>query len=140
MALFTNPPESKMTEAHAYLDPGSSVSGKLEFEGPALIYGHIEGEIDATDVVMIGEGAVLTAQVKAASVLIAGIIKGAARGRRSRFRRDLPRARRSQGRGFWGATVAEILKKDVRSQSVNSPHEDTRTTKHSRLPKVLTRR
>ena len=101
MALFTNPPESKMTEAHAYLDPGSSVSGKLEFEGPALIYGHIEGEIDATDVVMIGEGAVLTAQVKAASVLIVG----AARGRRSSFRRDLPRARRSQGRGFWGATA-----------------------------------
>jgi DNA-binding transcriptional LysR family regulator len=36
--------------------------------------------------------------------------------------------------------LAEILKKNVRSQCTNSPREGTRTTSRSRLPKVLTRR
>jgi cytoskeletal protein CcmA (bactofilin family) len=63
-------------EARAYLDQGSKVSGKLTFEGPARIDGHVDGEITAKDGVMIGESAVVTAQIKAASIIVAGKVSG----------------------------------------------------------------
>jgi cytoskeletal protein CcmA (bactofilin family) len=63
-------------EARAYLDKGSKISGKLFFEGPVRIDGQVDGEISANDAVLIGEGAVVTAQLKAASVVIAGKISG----------------------------------------------------------------
>lgn len=63
-------------EARAYLDQGSKVSGKLSFEGPARIDGQIDGEISAKDSLMIGESAVVTAQIKAASIIVAGKVSG----------------------------------------------------------------
>ncbi len=63
-------------EARAYLDQGSKVTGKLSFEGPARIDGQVDGEITAKDSVMIGESAVVTAQIKAASIIVAGKISG----------------------------------------------------------------
>jgi cytoskeletal protein CcmA (bactofilin family) len=63
-------------EARAYLDKNSKISGKLFFEGPVRIDGQVDGEISASDAVVIGEGAVITAQVKAASVVIAGKVSG----------------------------------------------------------------
>lgn len=69
-------PSPAPLEARAYLDQGSKVSGKLTFEGPARIDGQVDGEITAKDSVMIGESAVVTAQVKAASVIVAGKISG----------------------------------------------------------------
>jgi DNA-binding transcriptional LysR family regulator len=45
-----------------------------------------------------------------------------------------------EGAGPGVGQLAEILRQDVRNQCTNSPHEGTRTTKRSRLPKVLTRR
>jgi cytoskeletal protein CcmA (bactofilin family) len=62
-------------EARAYLDQGSKVS-KLSFEGPARIDGQIDGEISAKDSLMIGESAVVTAQIKAASIIVAGKVSG----------------------------------------------------------------
>jgi cytoskeletal protein CcmA (bactofilin family) len=49
---------------------------KLFFEGPVRIDGHVEGEISSNDVVVIGESGVVTAQLSAASVVIAGKITG----------------------------------------------------------------
>ena len=63
-------------DARAYLDKGSKISGKLFFEGPVRIDGQVDGEISANDSVTIGEGAIVTAQLKAASVVIAGKISG----------------------------------------------------------------
>ncbi len=63
-------------EARAYLDQGSKVSGKLTFEGPARIDGQVDGEISAKDSVIIGESAVVTAQIKAASIIVAGKVSG----------------------------------------------------------------
>jgi cytoskeletal protein CcmA (bactofilin family) len=48
------------------------VSGKLNFEGPARIDGQVDGEITAMDSLMIGENAVLTAQIRAGSIIVAG--------------------------------------------------------------------
>ena len=58
--------------ARAYLDQGSKISGKLKFEGPVQIDGQVDGEISAKDRLMIGESAVVTAQINASSIIVAG--------------------------------------------------------------------
>jgi cytoskeletal protein CcmA (bactofilin family) len=63
-------------DARAYLDKGSKISGKLFFEGPVRIDGQVDGEISANDAVVIGESAIVTAQLKASSIVIAGKISG----------------------------------------------------------------
>ncbi len=63
-------------ESRAYLDQGCKVSGKLSFEGPARIDGQIDGEIHSKDSLMIGESAVVTAQIKATSIVVAGKVSG----------------------------------------------------------------
>jgi len=60
----------------AFLGKGSRISGKVAFEGPARIEGHIEGEITAQDTLTIGEGAVITAQITGNSVVIQGRVTG----------------------------------------------------------------
>ncbi len=64
------------SEGRAYLDRGSKIIGKISFEGPARIDGEVDGEINAKDSLMIGESAVVTAQIRAASVSIAGKVSG----------------------------------------------------------------
>jgi cytoskeletal protein CcmA (bactofilin family) len=63
-------------EGRAYLDRGSKISGKISFEGPARIDGEVDGEINAKDSLTIGETAVVTAQIRAASVSVAGKVSG----------------------------------------------------------------
>ena len=63
-------------EAGSYLGQGSKVRGKLNFEGPARIEGQIDGEIIAKDSIMIGESAVVSGPIKAASVIVAGKVSG----------------------------------------------------------------
>jgi cytoskeletal protein CcmA (bactofilin family) len=60
----------------AYLGKGSRVTGKLSFEGPAQIDGHVDGEINAQDTLTIGEGAVVNAQITGASVIVHGRVTG----------------------------------------------------------------
>ena len=59
----------------AYLDRGTKITGKLHFEGPAKIDGHVEGEIKGKDIT-IGESAVVTAQITAESVVVCGKVDG----------------------------------------------------------------
>jgi cytoskeletal protein CcmA (bactofilin family) len=68
--------QAPATETRAYLDGGTRISGKLSFEGPTRIDGHVDGEISAKDALTIGESAVVTAQIKAASIVVAGKISG----------------------------------------------------------------
>jgi cytoskeletal protein CcmA (bactofilin family) len=63
-------------EGRAYLDRGSRIQGKISFEGPARIDGEVDGEINAKESLVIGESAVVTAQIRAASVSVAGKVSG----------------------------------------------------------------
>ncbi len=63
-------------EGHALLDRGSKVSGKISFEGPARIDGEIDGELSGKDGLVIGEGAVVSAQIRATSVTVSGKVSG----------------------------------------------------------------
>src|SRR5262245_60263906 len=72
-------PTATMTSARdvqAHLGHGSRVEGKLTFEGSVRIDGQVEGEISAQDMVIIGEGAGLTAQISANTVVVQGRITG----------------------------------------------------------------
>lgn len=63
-------------EGRACLDRGSKITGKVSFEGPARIDGEVDGEINAKDSLVISESAVVTAQIRAASVSVAGKVSG----------------------------------------------------------------
>jgi cytoskeletal protein CcmA (bactofilin family) len=69
-------PSPAPVEARAFLDQGSKVTGKLSFESPARVDGQVDGEIIAKDGLIIGESAVVTAQIKAASIIVAGKVSG----------------------------------------------------------------
>src|ERR1700693_458807 len=65
-----------ISNSTAYLDAGSRISGKLYFETSARIDGQVEGEINSKDSLAIGESAVVSAQIKADSVVVAGKVSG----------------------------------------------------------------
>lgn len=70
------PTVAPSSESRAYLDSGSKINGKVQFEGPARIDGQVEGEIVAKDSLTVGESAVITAQIKAVAVVIGGKVSG----------------------------------------------------------------
>jgi len=69
-------PEDVSGGSNAFLGKGSRVVGKLTFEGPVRIEGHVEGEITAQDALTIGEGAVVNAQIVGNAVVIQGRVTG----------------------------------------------------------------
>jgi cytoskeletal protein CcmA (bactofilin family) len=75
-SVGARPAAMTSSDSGAYLDAGSKISGKLHFETPARIDGQVDGEINAKDSLTIGESAVVSAQVRAASVIVAGKVSG----------------------------------------------------------------
>jgi len=67
---------SSARDVQAHLGHGSRVEGKLTFEGSVRVDGQIEGEISAQDTIIVGEGAELTAQIQANTVVIQGRVTG----------------------------------------------------------------
>jgi cytoskeletal protein CcmA (bactofilin family) len=63
-------------EVQAYLGKGSRVSGKLNFDGTVRVDGQVEGEISAQDTLIVGERAVVTAQINGNTVVIRGKVTG----------------------------------------------------------------
>ena len=60
----------------AFLGKGCRVTGKLVFEGAVRIEGQVEGEITAQDALVIGESAVVNAQINGTSIVIHGKVTG----------------------------------------------------------------
>jgi cytoskeletal protein CcmA (bactofilin family) len=58
------------TEITALLGRGTRFEGKLHFEGRVRIDGVFRGEIQSDDVLIIGEGAEVDAEIDVASVII----------------------------------------------------------------------
>jgi cytoskeletal protein CcmA (bactofilin family) len=57
---------------------GMSIVGKIECNGPARVFGRIEGELRASDL-LIGEGATIDGSVIAQNVTVCGHVKGTIR-------------------------------------------------------------
>jgi cytoskeletal protein CcmA (bactofilin family) len=66
----------ELAEIKAYLGRGSRVSGKLNFDGAVRVDGHVEGEISAQDMLIVGERAVVTAQINGNTIIIKGKVTG----------------------------------------------------------------
>jgi len=60
----------------AFLGKGTTITGKLVFEGPGRIEGKVEGEIAAHDTLTIGEGATVNAKVTGTSIIVEGQVTG----------------------------------------------------------------
>lgn len=60
------------TEITALLGRGTRFEGKLHFEGRVRIDGTFKGEISSSDVLIIGDGADVDAQIEAGVVIIKG--------------------------------------------------------------------
>ncbi|MFQ5666777.1 MAG: polymer-forming cytoskeletal protein [Candidatus Binatia bacterium] len=60
----------------AHLGKGSRIEGKLQFEGSVKIDGDVDGEIQAQQAVIVGESAVLNAQINAQTVIVKGKVTG----------------------------------------------------------------
>jgi cytoskeletal protein CcmA (bactofilin family) len=69
-------PSGDTARETAFLGKGTRLSGKISFEGTARIEGQVEGEIVANDTLLIGESALLNAQINGATVVIHGKVTG----------------------------------------------------------------
>ena len=65
-------PALPATEITALLGRGTHFEGKLHFEGRLRIDGSFRGEIQSPDVLVIGEGAEVVAEIDVATVIIKG--------------------------------------------------------------------
>src|SRR5687768_7160829 len=63
-------------EVHTLLGKGSEFEGKLTFEGQVRIDGKFSGQIFTKDVLVIGDGARVNAEVNAGTVIIHGQVEG----------------------------------------------------------------
>jgi cytoskeletal protein CcmA (bactofilin family) len=65
------------------LGRGSEFEGKLSFEGTVRVDGKLSGEIFTEDVLIIGEGAEVRAEINVGAVVIEGVVQGNIHAKRS---------------------------------------------------------
>lgn len=75
--------EGLVSEINTLLGRGTSFEGKLTFEGTVRIDGKLKGEVFSDDVLIIGEGAVVEAEIDIGEVIIQGTVVGNVRAKRS---------------------------------------------------------
>ncbi len=62
------------------LGPDTAVSGRLSFTVPTRIDGRLRGEVRATDLLVVGEDAVVEGVVRALKLVVLGEVRGDIRG------------------------------------------------------------
>jgi cytoskeletal protein CcmA (bactofilin family) len=77
------PREITVGEIRTLLGEGSDFEGKLTFEGAVRINGKFKGEIFSDDVLIIGEGAHVEAEIDIGEVIIQGTMVGNIRAKRA---------------------------------------------------------
>ena len=75
--------ESVVGEISTLLGRGSEFEGKLTFEGTVRIDGVLKGEVFSEDVLIIGEGARVEAEIDVGAIIIQGTVIGNIRAKRS---------------------------------------------------------
>ena len=77
---FRRKPSSE--EISGFLDQGTAVTGELQFSGTLRIDGNFHGSITTSDVLVVGEHAVIHADIKVGEMEIHGRVFGNIEGRR----------------------------------------------------------
>jgi cytoskeletal protein CcmA (bactofilin family) len=80
MVTATKPALGEIT---TLLGRGAAFEGKLTFEGTVRIDGKFKGEVFSDDVLVIGEGAYVEAEIDIGEVIIQGTVVGNIRAKRS---------------------------------------------------------
>jgi cytoskeletal protein CcmA (bactofilin family) len=70
-------------EINTLLGKGTTFEGKLTFEGTVRVDGKLKGEVFSDDVLIIGEGAYVEAEIDIGEVIIQGTVVGNIRAKRS---------------------------------------------------------
>jgi cytoskeletal protein CcmA (bactofilin family) len=70
-------------EVTTLLGRGSEFEGKLSFEGTVRVDGKLSGEIFTDDVLIIGEGAEVNAEINVGAIVIEGTVHGNIHAKRS---------------------------------------------------------
>ena len=63
-------------EIKAFLGEGTDFKGILTFEGTVRIDGQMEGEIYTKDTLIVGESAVVNAEINVNNIAISGVVRG----------------------------------------------------------------
>jgi cytoskeletal protein CcmA (bactofilin family) len=74
--------ESIVGEINTLLGRGAEFEGKLTFEGTVRIDGVLRGEVFTDDVLIVGEGAVVEAEIEVGEIIIQGSVQGNIRAKR----------------------------------------------------------
>jgi cytoskeletal protein CcmA (bactofilin family) len=63
-------------ELNAFLGEGTDFKGILTFEGTVHIDGKLEGEVYTKDTLVIGENAVVAAEINVHTIIVRGVVRG----------------------------------------------------------------
>ena len=63
-------------EIKAFLGEGTDFKGILTFEGTVRVDGKLEGEVYTKDTLIVGESAVVAAEINVHTIVISGIVRG----------------------------------------------------------------
>ena len=74
--------EGLVGEINTLLGRGASFEGKLTFEGTVRVDGKLKGEVFSDDVLVVGEGAYVEAEVDIGEIIIQGTVVGNIRAKR----------------------------------------------------------
>ena len=77
------PRENAVGEISTLLGRGSEFEGKLTFEGTVRVDGTLKGEVLSDDVLVVGEGARVEAEVDIGEIIVQGTVVGNIRAKRS---------------------------------------------------------
>ncbi len=69
-------PATARGEIKAFLGEGTDFKGILTFEGTVRVDGRLEGEIYTKDTLIVGESAVVGAEINVHTIVISGIVRG----------------------------------------------------------------
>jgi cytoskeletal protein CcmA (bactofilin family) len=76
-------PQINVNDVHTILGPESAFEGKLTFEGTVRIDGHFTGEVNTENILVVGQGARVEANIHVGSIVINGEVIGDIKARHS---------------------------------------------------------
>lgn len=69
-------PPQDFGEIRAFLGEGTSFSGTLQFDGTVRFDGRFEGEVSGSDLLIIGQAAIVRADIQVGSLVVSGRVEG----------------------------------------------------------------
>src|SRR5689334_670485 len=75
--------EGALGEITTLLGRGSAFEGKLTFEGTVRVDGKFKGEVFSDDVLVVGEGAYVEAEIDVGEIIVQGTVVGNIKAKRS---------------------------------------------------------